>query len=85
MIKTISLNYSKYDVKTPIEKVVEILNKIKKTMDNNLIIRDINWSKKKKKIIFLFSSNFYILLIFRSIEMISSNKLYDPLCDKLKE
>ena len=43
MIKTISLHYSKYDVKTPIEKVVEILNKIKKTMDNNLIIRDINW------------------------------------------
>ena len=58
MIKTISLNYSKYDVKTPIEKVVEILNKIKKTMDNNLIIRDINWSKKKKKLFFCFLQTF---------------------------
>lgn len=43
MIKTITIIYSKYDVKTPVEKVVEILNKIKKTIDNNLTIRDINW------------------------------------------
>ena len=35
--------YSKFDVKTPVEKVVEILNRIKAKMDNNLIIRDINW------------------------------------------
>lgn len=49
--------YSHFDVKSPVEKCLEILMEARKEVDDNLMLKDIEWC----------------------MEMISSNKLYDPL------
>lgn len=49
--------YSNFDVKSPVEKCLEILSEARKEVDDNLMLKDIEWC----------------------MEMISANKLYDPL------
>lgn len=55
--KNINRFYSHFDVKSPVEKCLEILIDARKEIDDNLMLKDIEWC----------------------MEMISSNKLYDPL------
>ena len=55
--KNIRKFYSHFDVKSPVEKCLEILMDARKEIDDNLMLKDIEWC----------------------MEMISSNKLYDPL------
>lgn len=52
-------NYSKFNVKTPVEKCLEILSNSTQQIDERNLLTDLEWC----------------------MEMISSNKLYDPLFD----
>ena len=60
--KKIKVAYSRYDVKSPVEKIIEIL----KTLQQNLQKEDADIKK-----------------IDWCIEVISSNRLYDPILENL--
>lgn len=57
--KYVRRNYSKTDIKTPIEKVLEIISDLKEIVDDDKYFNDLEWC----------------------LEIISSNKLYDPIYD----
>ena len=56
-------NYSKTDIKTPIEKVLEIISNLKEIVDDDKYFNDLEWC----------------------LEIISSNKLYDPIYDATQD
>ena len=61
-IKKIKVAYSRYDLKSPVEKIVEILGSLRDMLNNNKsLIKEIEWC----------------------IEVISSNRLYDPIIKTL--
>ncbi len=49
--KIIKLSYARYDLKSPVEKIIQILPNLKDSMnDDEFLMKEIEWLEKNKSI-----------------------------------
>jgi len=72
--RKIKKKYGRFDIKSPVEKCLEILSNAKEVVDNNLMLKDIEWLKFVEKTLNIDRK--------RCMQMIASNKLYLPILEK---